>query len=75
MVYLSITDGYTLSLGLPLFHVLFYTQLQYLMPMSLMALPPVLLLFFISQRYFVQSIVTTGLKADAGRLRRKGWRR
>lgn len=62
LVYLSTTDRYTLSLGLSLFHGLFYTQLQYLMPMSLVALLPVLLLFFIAQRYFVQGIVTTGLK-------------
>jgi multiple sugar transport system permease protein len=62
LVYLSTTDRFTLSLGLSLFHGLFYTQLQYLMPMSLVALLPVLLLFFIAQRYFVQGIVTTGLK-------------
>ncbi len=62
LIYLSSTSKFTLSLGLSLFHGLFYTQLQYLMPMSLIALLPVLLLFVVAQRYFVQGIVTTGLK-------------
>ena len=61
LVYLSTTDQYTLGLGLSLFQGLFYTQLHYLMPMSLLALLPVLALFIVAQRYFVQGIVTTGL--------------
>lgn len=59
LIYLSSTDKFTLSVGLSLFHGLFYTQLEYLMPMSLVALLPVLLLFFVAQRYLVQGIVTT----------------
>ncbi|MEZ4646068.1 MAG: carbohydrate ABC transporter permease [Chloroflexota bacterium] len=62
LIYLSSTSKFTLSLGLSLFHGLFYTQLQYLMPMSLVALLPVLLLFVVAQRYVVQGIVTTGEK-------------
>jgi multiple sugar transport system permease protein len=37
LIYLGTTDKFTLSLGLSLFHGLYYTQLQYLMPMSLVA--------------------------------------
>jgi ABC-type glycerol-3-phosphate transport system permease component len=37
-------------------------QLQYLMPMALLALIPVLIVFFLVQRYFVQGSVTTGMK-------------
>jgi ABC-type glycerol-3-phosphate transport system permease component len=62
LVYLSTNDKFTLSLGLALFQGTHYTQLHYLMPMSLVALLPVLFLFVIAQRYFVQGIVTTGFK-------------
>ena len=61
LIYLSTNEKFTVSLGLSLFHGLYYTQLEYLMPMSLVALVPVLVLFVIAQRYFVQGIVTTGL--------------
>jgi multiple sugar transport system permease protein len=44
------------------FQGIYYTQFQYLIPLSLMALLPVLIIFLIAQRYFVQSIVTTGIK-------------
>lgn len=62
LIYLSATADYTISLGLSLFHGLFYTQLQYLMPVSLVALIPVLLLFLVAQRTIVSGIITTGIK-------------
>ena len=61
LVYLSSNDRFTLSVGLSLFHGLYYSQLHYLMPMCLLALAPVLVVFFGAQRYFVQGIVTKGL--------------
>jgi multiple sugar transport system permease protein len=62
LIYLSTTSKFTLSLGLALFHGLAYTQLEYLMPMSLVALLPVVLLFCVAQRYFVQGIATTTIQ-------------
>lgn len=62
LIYLSTTSKFTLSLGLALFHGLFYTQLEYLMPMSLLALLPVLLIFCLAQRYFVEGIATVGIQ-------------
>ena len=62
LVYLSRSNDYTISLGLSFFQGLYYNQLQYLMPMSLVALAPVLLLFVITQRHFVQGIVTSNWK-------------
>lgn len=62
LVYLSTNSRFTLALGLSLFQGTYYTQLHYLMPMSLVALLPVLLLFAVAQRYLVQGIVTTGFK-------------
>ncbi len=59
LLYLNTTSKFTLSLGLSLFHGLFYTQLEYLMPMSLVALLPVLGLFIFAQKHFVAGIVTS----------------
>lgn len=56
LVYLSDNSKFTLSLGLALFHGLNYTQLHYLMPMSLVALTPVVLIFFVAQHQIVQGI-------------------
>jgi multiple sugar transport system permease protein len=62
LVYLSTNAKFTVSLGLSLFQGIYYVQLHYLMPMSLLALLPVLVLFLLAQRHFVQGIVTTGFK-------------
>jgi ABC-type glycerol-3-phosphate transport system permease component len=62
LVYLSTNETFTISLGLSLFQGSHYTQLHYLMPMSLVATLPVLILFLAAQRYFVQGIVTTGFR-------------
>jgi multiple sugar transport system permease protein len=59
LIYLNTTSKFTLSLGLSLFQGLYYTQFQYLMPMTLVALLPVLLLFFFAQQYLIDGIVTT----------------
>lgn len=58
LVYLSTTSKFTVSLGLSLFQGIYFTQFHYLVPMSLVALLPVLLLFLFAQRYFIQGIVT-----------------
>lgn len=62
LVYLNTLDKFTLSLGLANFQGTNYTLIQYLMPMALLGVLPVLVLFFLAQKYFVQGIVTTGLK-------------
>jgi multiple sugar transport system permease protein len=65
LIYLSDMRKFTLTLGLANFQGSAITpqvQLQYLMPMALLALIPVLIIFFFVQRYFVQGIVTTGMK-------------
>jgi ABC-type glycerol-3-phosphate transport system permease component len=63
LIYLNTTSKFTLSLGLSLFQGLYYTQFQYLMPMTLVALLPVLLLFLFAQRYLIDGIVTTDYEA------------
>lgn len=60
LIYLSTNSKFTLALGLAQFEGLFYNQLEYLMPMSLVALLPVLVLFFVAQRYLIDGLVVTG---------------
>lgn len=56
LIYLSTTSKFTLSLGLALFQGLYYTQLEYLIPMSLVGLLPVVAIVLITQQGLVQGI-------------------
>lgn len=60
LVYLTREPSFTMSLGLSFFQGLYGTQLQYIIPMSLVALLPVGLAFFAAQRAIQRGIVTTG---------------
>lgn len=52
----------TLQLGLMTFQGAHQTTTNLLMAANVMSMLPVLLLFFIAQRYFIRGIATTGLK-------------
>jgi multiple sugar transport system permease protein len=52
----------TLQLGLATFQGAHQTNTNLLMAANVMSMLPVLLLFFVAQRYFVRGIATTGLK-------------
>jgi multiple sugar transport system permease protein len=41
---------------------MYATQWQYLMAASTVMIVPIIVLFFLAQRYFVQGIVMTGVK-------------
>ncbi|MEN9938937.1 MAG: hypothetical protein RLZZ387_5516 [Chloroflexota bacterium] len=62
LIYISSQDKFTLALGLAQFRGLYATQWQYLMAASTAVVVPMLVLFFLAQRYFVQEVVLTGLK-------------
>jgi multiple sugar transport system permease protein len=65
LIYLHDTSNYPLALGLQLFRTYgeYSTRWDYIMAGSvLMSIPP-LLVFFFSQRYFVEGVTITGLKA------------
>jgi multiple sugar transport system permease protein len=51
-----------LSVGLSHFQDLYYTEWTLLMAASMMAMAPVLLVYVLAQRYFVQGIALTGIK-------------
>lgn len=62
LIYLTSPEKYTISLGLASFKGLYTTQWHYLMAASTATILPVLLLFFLAQRYFIQGIVMSGIK-------------
>jgi ABC-type glycerol-3-phosphate transport system permease component len=62
LIYLRSPRNYTLALGLQTFQGLYSTDFHYLMAASIVVVAPVILLFFLAQRYFVQGIVLTGMK-------------
>jgi multiple sugar transport system permease protein len=63
LVYIQNEDQYTLSLGLQAFQSAHGgTDFHYLMAASVMVIAPVIILFFLTQRTFIQGIATTGMK-------------
>jgi ABC-type glycerol-3-phosphate transport system permease component len=62
LIYLRSPGNYTLALGLQTFQGLYSTDYQYLMAASIVVVSPVIVLFFLAQRFFVQGIVLTGIK-------------
>jgi len=63
LLYLNTAEKYTVAMGLALFRgSLLQTRWDLLMAASVITTIPVLLLFFLAQRYFVSGIVMTGLK-------------
>lgn len=62
LIYLNTTRRYTLALGLQLFRGQYNTEWELLMAASVICMLPVLVIYFVAQRYFVQGIVFTGIK-------------
>jgi alpha-1,4-digalacturonate transport system permease protein len=62
LVVLQEESAYTVPLGLNLMKGQYFTDWTGLMSMSLLSIIPMLLVFIIFQRYFVQGIASTGLK-------------
>jgi len=62
LIYLSSHDKFTIALGLATFKGIYATQWHYLMAASTIMVVPIIVLFFLAQRYFVQGIVMTGMK-------------
>ena len=62
LIYLTSRDQYTLSLGLRLFQGQYSTHWNLLMAASTVVTLPIIVLFFLTQRTFIQGITLTGLK-------------
>ncbi len=62
LIYLSSEKHFTLSLGLASFQGQYSTDWNLMMAASLVVMAPCLIFFFLGQRFFVSSIVLSGLK-------------
>jgi multiple sugar transport system permease protein len=62
LVFLQDQDMRTLAIGLRLFRSEYLVQWNLLMAAAALMLAPILVLFFLAQRYFVQGIVMSGVK-------------
>lgn len=63
LIYLHSPNNFTLALGLRFFQGEASTSWHLLMAASLLTMLPVITLFFVAQRYFIQGIVFTGVKS------------
>ena len=64
LIYINSSDKFTVQLGLASFSSITGGQVPYnaLMAASLMALMPIILIFFLAQKYFVDGIKMSGIK-------------
>ncbi len=63
LVYLNSENMFTLSLGLTMFRGMYNAQWHLMMAASTVVIAPVLIIFLIGQRYFIEGIALTGMKA------------
>ena len=61
LIYIRSQELYTLALGLNLFRGVNFTQFNLLMAVSIIQLLPVLIIFFLAQKLFVQGVTLTGM--------------
>ncbi len=62
LIYLNKPNMFTLPLGLRNYVGQYSAQWGYLMAASVVAMLPILIVFFFGQRYFIQGVVFTGVK-------------
>lgn len=62
LLYLTDSDHFTLALGLATFQSTYTAQWGLLMAASLVVILPIIVLFFVLQRYFVEGVTLTGIK-------------
>ena len=56
LIYLRSTDKFTLPLGLNLFNGQYVTAYNQLMAVSILTILPIVVTFFVAQKYFVQGV-------------------
>lgn len=61
LIYLRSTEKFTLALGLNLFRGQYFTVYNQLMAVSILTLLPILVLFFVAQKYFIRGVALTGM--------------
>ncbi len=62
LIYLQTYEKFPVSLGINMFKDVYSSLPHYIMATSMLALVPILVLFFVAQKYFVKGIMLSGLK-------------
>lgn len=62
LIYINDSTKFTVQLGLSSFRGMFNTQFDLLMAASVFALAPILVVYMLGQKYFVEGVVTSGIK-------------
>ncbi|HDT14678.1 MAG TPA: ABC transporter permease subunit [Firmicutes bacterium] len=62
LIYLNSSSNYTLALGLQVFTTMYGSYYHLMMAASTIVLLPILIVFFLGQRYFIEGVATSGLK-------------
>lgn len=62
LIYLQSESNWTISLGLQMFNAIYRNNDAFLLAASVVTLIPVIILFFVAQRYFIQGVVVSGIK-------------
>jgi multiple sugar transport system permease protein len=62
LIYLQSQKNWTISLGLQMFNAIYRNNDAFLLAASVVTLIPIVILFFVAQRYFIQGVVVSGIK-------------
>jgi multiple sugar transport system permease protein len=62
LIYLTDQQQWTISLGLKMFQNMYGAQWQLMMAASTLTMIPTVVLFFLTQRTFIEGIALTGIK-------------
>lgn len=62
LIYLHDASKMTLAVGLQLFRGQYQTDLHYMMAGGVMMVLPIIIVFFVAQKYFIQGIALSGIK-------------
>jgi multiple sugar transport system permease protein len=62
LIYLNDPNNYVISLGLQLLNSRYVQQIQQTMAQTIVAIIPVLIVFFVAQKSYIQGIVISGVK-------------
>jgi len=62
LIYLQSEKNWTISLGLQMFNAIYRNNDAFLLAASVVTLLPVIILYFVAQRYFIQGVVVSGVK-------------
>lgn len=62
VIYLKTIEKFTLMIGLSFFQGQYYTDYSLLITGALISIVPILVLYIVAQKYFVQGIALTGIK-------------